>query len=254
VVALRFNTGRSLGGRSACASCARALRWFELIPVISFLIERGRCRSCGSRLSLQYPLVEMVTAAVFLGLFLTVSSIALFLFFAVVFGIYIVIAVYDLRHSIVPDTLSYTAAFLAFGSLFLDWNTLTFIVPSVVDVLAGPALAFPLFFFWMVSGGAWMGLGDAKLMLSIGWILDLAAGSAALLIAFWTGAIYGIALLLYSYFKSSAAQAAGKKRLLVVGTRHTLKHEVPFAPFLVLGFALAFFCDITILELVLWHW
>src|ERR1700752_70221 len=70
VVALRYNTGFSLGGRSRCFSCGKTLYWYKLIPLFSFLIQGGRCRKCHSQISIQYPLVEALTGLVFLGLFL----------------------------------------------------------------------------------------------------------------------------------------------------------------------------------------
>ncbi|MFA4853534.1 MAG: prepilin peptidase, partial [Bacteroidales bacterium] len=66
VVIFRFNTGRTITtGRSICMNCNRDLRWYELIPVLSFLIQSGKCRRCASKISHQYPLVEIVTGLVF---------------------------------------------------------------------------------------------------------------------------------------------------------------------------------------------
>src|SRR3989344_4881292 len=70
VVISRFNTNRTLGGRSACMSCQTKLNWYELIPLFSFVTLRGRCRSCSSKISLIYPIVELVTGLMFLGLYM----------------------------------------------------------------------------------------------------------------------------------------------------------------------------------------
>ncbi len=234
VVILRWNTGASIAvDRSRCFSCGRTLRWYELIPVVSFLVQGGRCRSCGSRLSWQYPLVEMGTGVLFalvVWLFPPLSSLGALadaLYFAIV-SVLMVIVVYDLRHKIIPDIFSYFFAFLAMVLIMLhasvgifDWWTLA----------AGPLLALPLFLLWLVSGGRWMGLGDAKLTLGIGWMLGLNAGGAALVMAFWIGAIVGIALIIVH--------------------RMRLKSEVPFAPFLIAGTLIVFFTGLTFTSLAL---
>jgi prepilin signal peptidase PulO-like enzyme (type II secretory pathway) len=69
VLILRFNTGATFGGRSKCFSCGRELRWYDLVPILSFLFLRGRCRFCKSKISLQYPTVELITGLIFTGVF-----------------------------------------------------------------------------------------------------------------------------------------------------------------------------------------
>lgn len=240
VVIYRYNTGLGLGGRSFCNSCSQKLRWFELVPVLSFLVQRARCRRCETKLSWQYIAVEIFTGAVFLLLFLKllpfiatspVLAGAEFTFFAVVFSLFIVILVYDLKHTIIPDVFSYSLAALALGHLLI-------VSPNIPDILAGPILFFPFWFLWIVSKGTWMGLGDAKLALGMGWLLGLYAGLAALLLAFWSGALVAIVILFHN-------SIIGKR------TGLTLKSEIPFAPFLVLGTALAFFLDLSVLQFLL---
>lgn len=253
VVALRYNTGHTLEGRSHCFSCKRTLVWYELLPIASFLFLRGKCRTCGSVLSLQYPLVELFTGLLLVGLFLKGLPTLLFVGYAIIFCLYIVIAIYDIRHLIVPNGLAYAAAILAFITIFIDIARLTFVVPSLAMLFAGPLIALPLFLLWLLSMGRWMGLGDAKLMLSVGWLLGLLGGVAALLIAFWAGALFGLSLLLYNYVQAYRVNLrAGKSALLITGKRPTMKHEIPFAPFLLLGFFIVFLLDITLFDLILW--
>src|SRR3989344_3716993 len=114
VVALRYNTGFGLSGRSRCFSCEQPLLWFELIPLFSFFFLRGRCRTCKSELSLQYPFVELLTGIIFVALFLQTKSLLAFIIFATISSFYIVIGIYDTRHTIVPNGLSYAVACLAF--------------------------------------------------------------------------------------------------------------------------------------------
>jgi leader peptidase (prepilin peptidase)/N-methyltransferase len=230
VFALRYNSGLSLGGRSACGSCGRQLAWFELVPVLSYLSLRGRCRSCRGRIPAQYPLVELWTALLFATLPLV---------FMPVFCLYVAITVYDSRHKIIPDGLAYASVALALPAALLMGDR------GLLDWLAGPILFAFFGLFWLASKGRVMGLGDAKLALSIGLLLGAAQGFSAAVCAFWLGAAYGLALLV---IKGSDTTIKRRSRL-------TMKSEIPFAPFLVFGSwaAAAFHLDLfhvsTILEL-----
>src|SRR3989344_1230306 len=248
VVILRLNTKKTLGGRSACMVCQRELRWYELIPVFSFFTLQGRCRTCKTKISIQYPLVELTSGIIFALIFLKFSTLSgfvspandwyvwfspefliPFLFYATAFSILLVIAVYDLRHKIIPDLLAFIFGVLAFIGLFLFSSYNLYLhVPSVWEFLAGPFIALPFAFFWLVSRGRWMGLGDAKLGLGIGWLLGLTGALSGLVIAFWVGAIVGVALIIISKSRRKG--------------RMGMKSEIPFAPFLVLGTFLAFMC------------
>lgn len=238
VVVYRFNTGRGLGGRSACMSCNKTLRWHDMIPVLSFFIRRGKCAHCDAKISPQYPFVEVVTGLVFLGIWHSFSYLfffntwfavlALALYFTIA-SILIVISVYDTRHLIIPDRLVYLFAVLAFVSMFFsDGVFQLFGLPNVWHILAGPILAFPFWAIWFFSKGEMMGLGDAKLMLGIGFLLGLSGGVTTLLIAFWLGAFIGILLL------------------ITKGRTFTTKTPLPFAPFLIVSLAIVFFCGLNI--------
>ncbi|MDD5050413.1 MAG: prepilin peptidase [Candidatus Pacebacteria bacterium] len=244
VVILRYNTGTTIGGRSYCFSCGKTLHWYELIPLLSFLIQLGKCRSCKAKISWQYPLVELSTGILFaltLLSFPVFSSRDLFIlfFYLIIESILIVITVYDLRHKIIPDALVYTFAFLSLGAIFvpaLHATRYTF-----YDLLAGPILfLFPFFLLWFISKGRWMGLGDAKLSLGIGWFLGLAYGISAIILGFWIGA--GVSLLLLLVQKI----AKGKTPLISGLGNLTMKSEIPFGPFLILGALLVLFLRIDI--------
>ncbi len=105
----------SVGGRSACMSCEHELSWYELIPVFSWIALRGRCRSCGSSISVQHPLVEAATAALFVVIGMSgyaLDPVAALLALAIV-SLLVAIAAYDIRHTIIPDSWGYTFAVLA---------------------------------------------------------------------------------------------------------------------------------------------
>jgi len=254
VVILRLNTARSLGGRSACMSCYNKLSWYELIPLFSFLGLRGRCRNCKTKISIQYPLVEFTTGLIFASLFLRFSALGgsafggqdlsflfnptffiTYIYYAVLFSILIVIATYDLRHKIIPDKLSLVFGVLAFiGLFFFNVNNFPIFywhLPSILDFFSGIFIALPFALFWLISSGRWMGLGDAKLALGVGWLLGLAGALSGLVIAFWTGAIIGLFLI-------------------ILKKGYGMKSEIPFAPYLVLGAFLAFIFSLNLFGFV----
>ncbi len=243
VVILRFDTGASISkGRSKCFSCEKALSWYELLPVVSFFIQKGRCRGCLSKISWQYPLVELLGAVAFPlayrsvpGAFVDLSGFVMFLLTAKLLCLYIVICIYDMRHKIIPDLFSYSAAGVALAAVALGAY-----VAGGIDLLrlaAGPALFLFFFFFWAVSRGTWMGLGDAKLALSIGWFLGLTQGIAAILLSFWIGAGLSLVVMLIQKIVSRKG-----------GLR--MKSEVPFGPYMLIGFLISFVWHINIQSIV----
>lgn len=249
-VAFRYGSGLSaLRGRSECFSCGTALSWRELVPVASFVRQRGRCRTCGSRISFQYPAVEFATGLAFAGAYAkTVGAYGLAPGSAIDFALsssawclFMVILVYDVRHKIIPDKFVY--ALIALGALGIaatgDWGGL-FALPDVVAVtLAGPLLFAPFFVLWLVSQGRWIGLGDAKLAWAIGWLLGLSRGISAILIGFWAGALWSILIILASKLPKDFG------RRLSLPRHVTGKTEIPFAPFLILGYALVYFFELS---------
>ncbi|MEI8174705.1 MAG: prepilin peptidase [bacterium] len=250
VVIFRLNTNKSLGGRSGCMSCLNKLSWFELIPLFSFLGLRGRCRKCKTKISIQYPLVELVTGIFFALLFLKFSILVekdififaiTYVYYAFMFSVLMVIAVYDLKHKIIPDKLAFVFGAFAFVGLFFfhsngfsdvpDFYTR---IPSILEFLSGILIALPFALLWLVSSGRWMGFGDAKLAIGIGWLLGLVSALSSLVVAFWSGAIVGIGLIVISRLSSSKI---AKSNII---SNMGMKSEIPFAPFLVLGVFLTF--------------
>jgi leader peptidase (prepilin peptidase)/N-methyltransferase len=218
VLALRFNSGLTLLGRSQCSSCGKKLGALELVPVLSFFLLKGRCRSCKARVSWQYPLVEIWTGLVFATIFNFQFSILQNILLLAVFSLYIAITVYDVRHQIIPDGLVYLSVLLAALFRFISGG-------EALDYWAGPMLALFFAAVWLVSQGRAMGFGDSKLALSIGFLLGAGAGFSAVVLAFWIGAAFGIFLILFSRFYPLLSRQKG----------FTIKSAIPFAPFLVLG-------------------
>jgi leader peptidase (prepilin peptidase)/N-methyltransferase len=218
----------SLGGRSHCPSCGKDIAAYDLIPIFSWIFLHGRCRFCGSAISAQYPLVEGTTAILFAivgtasfpAFLLSPQAAFIVLAHLVIISLLIAITIYDLRHTIIPDEWSY-----AFGALAL---LLSFShTPTLETLLAGPLAAAPLFFLWAVSKGRWMGLGDPKVALGIGWLLGLPLGIVAIFVSFILGTVVLIPLLLYERLVTHKRDGDARGRGL------TMKSEVPFGPFLI---------------------
>lgn len=271
VVIYRLNSGFGIGGRSHCFSCGKTLRWYELVPLLSFVFLRGRCSICGSKISWQYPIVETATGLTFALLFakgvvmfhenITVMSIVWFMLCAVIFSTLIVIAVYDLRHKIIPDSLAFLFGVCSLLYLFLRSPLLLFYshgvnifswavaVPILIDISVGVGFFLFFFSFWFFSKGVWMGLGDAKLAVGMGWFLGWSMGTASLMLAFWIGAIIGLVVIMVGKLLDKLLVNNQLSWLNSLLRGVTIKSEVPFAPFLVFSFFLVFFCDISLLTL-----
>lgn len=224
-------------------SCQKQLSWFELFPVFSFLFLKGRCRNCKTKISLQYPIVEFLSGIIFAVLFIkfqdvffldTLSFTFSYAYYGVSFSLLLVVSVYDIRHKIIPDPLVLLLAILSFVGLFLfDSFGLSAQagfsphIPSIVEFSAGPIVAAPFALFWLISSGRWMGFGDAKLAVVLGWLVGLSRALSGFVLAFWVGAIVGLSLLVFS-------------------KKYGMKSEIPFAPYLVLGIFLAFVFELHI--------
>jgi prepilin signal peptidase PulO-like enzyme (type II secretory pathway) len=241
VVAGRWGRGPSIvSGRSSCPHCGRTLKWYELVPILSFVALRGKCGSCGARISLQYPLVEIWTGLLFASIYYSLSNIypefrlilpasyyllpiLHYLILISIFSIYTIILIYDLHHKIIPDLLVYLSIALALLYRIVIYHLLP-VESSTLDWLAGPII-------FLFSRGRAMGFGDAKLGLSLGLLLGASNGFSAIVLAFWVGA--GISLFLV--FKK--------------GFR--MKSEVPFAPFMILGALLSLILNLNILNVAI---
>ena len=204
VVIFRLHEGTSVvRERSACMSCEEPLGLIDLVPIVSFLLLRGRCRRCKSVISWQYPLVEAVMGILFVLFFLKasfgwfgayqISSIAgmytvirdwIFIVFLVL------LFVYDLRYMILPDQFTLPAIIVAI--LLNLWLGV-----SAPSLLLG-ALCIGGFFYlqFVLSNGTWIGGGDIRLGILLGSMLGLSQGLVALFIAYLIGAIVSVGLLL----------------------------------------------------------
>lgn len=237
-LSFRYHTGVSvMRGRSRCMRCGHTLSALELIPILSYVMQGGRCRWCHSRISIQYPLVEAAAAALSLGVLYTSYTPVQFAFWFAVWMIILFIVVYDARHTVIPWSCSIALGALALVYLWFGTNH------GIDAVIAGPVLAAPLALVSLVSRGRWMGWGDGVFELSLGWFLGLLQGLSALMLAIWIGAGIGVALVVW-------AQLPWKGRTL----GFTMKSELPFAPFLAVGAALCYFFHVDLFSQLAAFW
>lgn len=247
VIIYRLHTGRSLQGRSHCLSCNEQLRWYELIPLVSYIVLRARCRTCASFIPARYLIVELLTAGGFLLIGYLFMSDPLLLFLnLVLYALLVVVVVYDMYHTIIPDEYVAYISIVALAMLTHAYFFMGATVGALFMSLAGGVAAASFFaLFWLVSKGKWMGLGDAKLMLPLGVILGATGSFSAVVLSFWIGAAISVSLI-----GIQRLLAAGKTRIPFVRVPLTIKSEVPFAPFLVLGFFAVHLFHVDIFTLV----
>lgn len=212
----------TFGSRSKCPMCKRKLEERDLIPIVSYLILRGRCRHCKKKISRQYIVIEAVTAILFAGLFMVYGLDIMLLYALVMVSFTIPLFVIDAKHKIIPDAVSlpFIAASLIIGFL---------VVPTWYEVLIGGAVG-TLFFLlqWVASRGRWIGSGDIRLGAAMGLLLGWKQLLVALAIAYFSGTLVGLTALLSRHKK--------------------LKSTIAFGPYLLAGTLIAYFWGAQILE------
>tara|TARA_B100001564_G_C20556500_1_gene631639 strand:- start:196 stop:960 length:765 start_codon:yes stop_codon:yes gene_type:complete len=206
-------------GRSFCRSCKNKIKWYDNIPLLSFIFLRGKCRSCNNKISSQYFLVELISAISFLSIYFiyglsitTLLLIILSIFFIIIFFI-------DLKHYIIPNELTFPLMLIGFVKSF-DPNLNQTIFPNYINSLLGGFFGYAviwliIFFYKKVRNKEGMGLGDAKLMAVVG---------------FW----FGWASIPFTIFISSAVALVLVIPSLIKKTRN-MSAQIPFGPYIIIG-------------------
>jgi leader peptidase (prepilin peptidase)/N-methyltransferase len=226
VVAARVPLRRSVvHPASACMSCAKPIAWHDNLPLVSWALLRGRCRSCGVRIPVLYPLVELATALLVAGCVFAFGltwEAAVAAFFCCVL---VAVTVTDLEHRIIPNRIVLPATVVVLVAQSLRTLSPEWAIAALAAsaFLLAAALAYP----------AGMGMGDVKLALLMGAALGRTVG-VALMIGMVAALLPGLYLL---------ARHGSKAR----------KMGVPFAPFLALGSLVALFAGHALLDAYLSH-
>ena len=204
----------SLPSRSACRKCKRRLAWYENIPVFSYLALRARCRTCASPISARYPLVEIMTSALFVAVFGYYGATFATLYYSAFCAALVAITFIDLDHRIIPDVISFP--FIAIGLLG------SLAVPGLGIANSAMGAAAGGFGFWFmawgyqkISGREGLGFGDVKLLAMIGAFLGPRGALGTVLLSSIVGSVVGIVIMIVQ--------------------KKNLKLALPFGPFLALG-------------------
>lgn len=209
--------------RSECVACGHKLGFYDLLPVVSFLWLRGRCRYCGERISFQYPVVEIISGLGLLAISFLDLNIAEKIWLSGMFLLSVLIFAYDLKYFLIPDR------FVIMGLVWVLAGAVVFTNGDFLQHLASGFLVFLFFFLlYFFSKGRWIGGGDPKLGFVIGLWLGWPLGVLAILLAYVVGAAISLVLLA---FRSV-----------------TMKSRVPFGPFILAGAWGAYFWGGLIIE------
>ncbi|MEK7117011.1 MAG: prepilin peptidase [Patescibacteria group bacterium] len=259
VIANRHNTGLPfLKGRSICFSCNAKLQKKDLIPIFSFLFLKGKCGHCGSKIPKETIIIEIlmgvlsVLAAFKSGFLVSDFSlrlatafsegwlllIASYLLLTAIFANILLISVYDLKHFIIPDS------FLVSLFIFSLFYTL---MPAtdywlLINIISGIVLAIPFLLIFLISKGRWLGFGDVKYILVLGFLLGFIQGLSAIVLSFWIGAAFSLIALFLNRLKPHINLPLFKNSL-------TIKSEVPFGPFLSLGIIISFYLNLDLFQI-----
>ncbi len=211
---------------SFCPKCKHALKWYELIPVFSFLIQKGKCRKCGCRISLFYPFIELLTGILFLLSYLVFGFSLNFVFAILISSFFVIVIVSDFSYLIIPDevTIFFVIASLVLH-IFMGWNAL-------LDSLIGSIFLFGIMYIIMLLGNKafkeeTLGGGDIKLMLFIGTFLSPFEGLFHIFLSSLVAAPFAI----FCYFSK-------KNRV------------IPFGPFLLLALLVMYLTKLDIQALL----
>jgi len=215
--------------RSFCDYCGRQLEWSENVPILSWLIQKGKTRCCGKKLPVSYPIVELLMGILFLiyEMMMTPRSGGASVLF--IFGLLIIVflvfsAVFDLKYMILPDFSTIILIVLSFlGVIFDEAN----IIPYLLSALVASGFLLILNFF---TKGKGMGMGDVKLAIFMGLFLGHPKTIVAFYVAFIVGAIFGL--------------------ILMILKKANKKSQVPFGPFMIFGFFVAWWWGEKIVELI----
>lgn len=238
------NKKKFVMARSICPGCKKKIKARHLVPIISWLILKGKCAYCNKKISPHYFFLELITASIFLALFFkwnfidaSISSVSpeilnyqfnwhlfsIFSFYVVEFTFLIGIFFYDLLYKEIPDGFSLPAIVIAIiGGLYFQF------VSPISMLLGGSSILLFFLLQFLISKGAWIGGGDLRLGLLMGILLGLEQGLLALISGYTVGAIFSIYLL--------------------ANAKVNRKTQIPFGPFLVIGIVISLFYGMEIMD------
>lgn len=232
LIVARLGVAPIINSRSKCLSCDVTLKWYDLVPVFSYVTLGGKCRNCKTPYGKEHLFVEFFLGIIFIfvyRLFLLgqpdlLTSFGWLVYYTLFVVSLSVVTLYDLKHKVIPINFFY--GFLALSIIMLCkrfydiGDPIVFIAPFVV--------ALPFLLLWLISRGRWLGFGDVLMYLAVGAFFGVEQGIAVFFLSVWIGAIVGLLLKLFE------------------GNKYTLKSAIPFVPFISLATIVVLFTDIDI--------
>jgi len=207
--------------RSHCVHCKKLIKWYDLIPLISFILLKTKCRNCSGKISWQYPLVEFFSATSFLLVYLMFGLTVSGYFLLFISCLLIIVFVYDLKHLIIPDEIVWPGIIISL-IFYVVYSIVKSDYHIIMDSLTGGLLGASFIgLLVLATRGKGMGIGDIKLCLLLGLVLGYPLVIVCLFFAFVIGSFVGICLII---LKSK-----------------TLKDEIAFGPYLIIGFYISLF-------------
>ena len=206
-------------GRSSCPKCKNSIKWFDNIPLISFILLKGKCRNCNNPIALQYFIVELIGSISFVTIYHFFGVTLTTLLLLILSVIFIIIFFIDLKHFIIPNVLTFTLMIVGFIKSF-DPNLNKAIFPNYINSLIGGVFGYLIiwliiYFYKKVRKKEGMGLGDAKLLSAIG---------------FW----FGWLSIPFTIFISSLVAL-----ILVIPSilnkSREMTSQIPFGPYIIIG-------------------
>ena len=208
-----------INGRSHCPSCKKQIRWFDNIPLLSYIILKAKCRDCSSNIESKYFIVELVSALSFVFIFYLFGFTSTTILFFILSICFLIIIFIDLKHFIIPNEITYTLIAIGFLKSF-DPTLNQYLFPNYINSLIGGGIGYSIiwiiiFVYKKLRNKEGMGLGDAKLLSALG---------------FWFGWI-SIPFILFF----SSIVALGFALPSLINKSKTMSSQIPFGPYLILG-------------------
>ncbi len=182
-----------LTGHSECPKCLQRIKWYDLFPVFSYILLKGRCRNCKNKISPVYILLELVTAFSFISFYIfykPIFNLADFYYLTIITS-FVVLIFFDYLYFILPDKVIFPMIAVSFLFDFIFRRS------EIISLLLSALVLSSIFaILYLYSKGEWVGFGDVKLMFLIGLVLGFPLGFLSLLFSIWSAALVGIVLII----------------------------------------------------------
>tara|TARA_B100001123_G_C15292228_1_gene1017874 strand:+ start:38 stop:814 length:777 start_codon:yes stop_codon:yes gene_type:complete len=219
---------------SACPYCKAFIKWYDNIPIVSFIFLRGKCRKCHQPISIRYLIVELLSPILMVSIFVTSTLLGEIIIYYLFFSALMVIFFIDLKHKIIPNVITYSLMVIGIGLNFLYMNFQSALIFNVLGLGIGAGIIlFIMYVYKKIRGIDGMGFGDVKLFAVLG---------------IWFGWQGCLIILFLSSFLGSVFGMMG-----ILNNKFSMQKQLPFAPFIVVASAIYYFNKQLIFNLLLMY-